>query len=66
MVRLPEGKVINDMKWDFESTRIIVACESGDVFEMKKPNKSMIDKNRETYEITDYPMNHWQMKMMEE
>ena len=66
MVHLPEGKVINDMKWDFDSTKIIVACESGDVYELRKPEKDAIDRNRETYELFDYPMRHWQMKMMEE
>jgi hypothetical protein len=66
MVHLPEGKVITDMKWDFDSTRIIVSTDTGDVYELRKPEKDQIDRNRETYEITDYPMNHWQMKMMEE
>ena len=66
MLRLPENNLINDMKWDQNSTKIIVACQSGYVYEISKPNKERIN-NSETFEIelADTSYRVWKMKMME-
>jgi WD40 repeat protein len=50
MMRLPEKTQINDLKWDQNSTKIIVACNSGFVYEINKPNKERIN-NTESYEV---------------
>lgn len=66
MLRLPEKNDINDMKWDQNSTKIIVACNSGYVYEINKPNRDKIN-NTESFEIQLSEVQHrvWKMKMME-
>lgn len=66
MLRLPENNEINDMKWDQNSTKIIVACQSGYVYEISKPNRDKIN-NTESFEIQLADCQHrvWKMKMME-
>jgi len=66
MIRLPEKSQINDLKWDQNSAKIIVACQSGFVYEINKPNKDRIN-NTETYEVQLSDTTHrvWKMKMME-
>lgn len=55
---------INDLKWDTTSQRIIIATESGYVYEIDKPDPSKLNTN-DSYLIEDYPMRSWKMKMME-
>ena len=66
MMNLPEGSLINDLKWDQNSTKVIIACESGFVYEINKPNKDKIS-NTESFEVQleDHPHRVWKMKMME-
>ena len=66
MMKLPEGSLINDLKWDQNSSKVIIACESGYVYEINKPNKDRIN-NTESFEVTlaDHPHRVWKMKMME-
>ena len=66
MMHLPEGHFINDLKWDSNSTKIIVACETGHVYEISKPAKEKIN-NTESFEVLlkDHPHREWKMKMME-
>lgn len=66
MMHLPEGHLINDLKWDSNSTKIIVACESGHVYEITKPAKEKIN-NTESFEVLleNHPHRSWKMKMME-
>jgi WD40 repeat protein len=55
---------INDIKWDTTSSRIIVACENGYVYEIERPDPANLDTS-DSYHIADYPMRTWKMKMME-
>ena len=66
MLNLPEGSLINDLKWDQNSSKVIIACESGYVYELSKPNKDKIN-NTESFEVllADHPHRVWKMKMME-
>ena len=66
MLYLPEGSLINDLKWDQNSSKIIVACESGYVYEISKPNKDKIN-NSESFEVqlSDLHTRVWKLKMME-
>ena len=66
MLYLPKGSLINDLKWDQNSSKIIVACESGYVYEISKPNKDRIN-NSESFEVqlSDLNTRVWKMKMME-
>ena len=64
LVNLPDDSQVNDLKWDNNSQKIIVCCESGYVYELNKPVKGQIN-NKETYQVDDYPMRVWKMKMME-
>jgi hypothetical protein len=50
MLRLPENSQINDLKWDQNSTKIIIACQSGYVYEINKPNKERIH-NEASFEV---------------
>jgi len=58
--------LINDLKWDANSSKVIIACESGFVYELSKPNKDRINNN-ESFEVTldRHPHRVWKMKMME-
>ena len=66
MMKLPEGSLINDLKWDQNSSKIIIACETGFVYELNKPNKDRIN-NTESFEVelANHPHRVWKMKMME-
>jgi len=66
MLRLPAGHLVNDLKWDANSKAVIVACESGYVYELKKPDKEKIN-NTESFEVPldKHPHRVWKMKMME-
>ena len=66
MLKLPEGSLINDLKWDANSAKVIIACESGYVYEINKPNKDRIN-NAESFEVPleRHPHRVWKMKMME-
>lgn len=66
MMNLPEDSQINDLKWDQNSAKIIIACDSGFVYEINKPNKDKIS-NTESFEVqlSDHPHRVWKMKMME-
>jgi len=55
---------INDIKWNSASNKILVACESGYVYEIERPDPTKLDTN-DSYLIKDYPMRTWKMKMME-
>jgi len=55
---------INDLKWDTSSKHIIVACESGYVYEIERPDPAKLDTS-DSYLIENYPMRTWKMKMME-
>jgi len=63
-VRLPEGAQINDLKWDSQSSKVIIACENGYVYELERPTASNVD-NKESYLVEDYPIKAWKIKMME-
>lgn len=64
MIKLPEKCTITDLKWDSQSTKILVSTDKGRVYEYKKPVANEIN-NKETYLVEDYPYRMWQMKMME-
>lgn len=55
---------INDLKWDTSSKHILVACESGYVYEIERPDPAKLDTS-DSYLIENYPMRTWKMKMME-
>lgn len=61
---LKNCKRINDIKWDTTSSRIIVACENGYIYEIERPDPMSLDTS-DSYHIVDYPMRTWKMKMME-
>lgn len=65
IIYLPEGSLINDLKWNAASTKIIVATESGYVYEITKPPRDF--DNSETFELKleGHPHRVWKMKMME-
>ena len=63
IVYLPENQKINDLKWDAKSSKIIVCCDSGYVYEIEKPSADF--DNSESYEWKCDFKNVWKMKMME-
>ena len=66
MLKLPDGSLVNDLKWDANSSKVIIACDSGYVYELSKPNKDRIN-NTESFEVAldRHPHRVWKMKMME-
>ena len=64
MLKLSDCKRINDLRWNAESTKILVATESGHVYEIERPDPAKVDTH-DSYLIENYPMRRWQMKMME-
>lgn len=64
LVQLPESPCVTDLKWDGTSSKILVSCASGWVYELPKPNPANI-QNRETFLVEDYPMRSWKIRMME-
>jgi len=66
MMHLPQGSLINDLKWDGNSQKVIIACETGFVYEISKPLKEKID-NTESFEVQldSHPHRVWKMKMCE-
>ena len=52
------------MKWDNTSTKVLVCCANGYVYELEKPNPTTVD-TKDTYLVEDYPMRAWKIKMME-
>lgn len=61
MYKLEAG--INDCCWDTTSSKFLVGCKDGRVYEIQKPNKNKID-TKETY-LVELECRHWQIKMME-
>jgi len=64
LVQLPDASCVTDLKWDGTSSKILVSCANGWVYELPKPNPANIN-NRETFLVDDYPMRSWKIKMME-
>jgi len=68
MVKLPERNEtvpeITDLKWDTTSSKVLVSCKNGFVYEVNKPNPLDVN-NKETYLVENYPMKEWRIKMME-
>ena len=64
LLNLTGSKRINDLKWDSSSQRILVACESGYLYEIERPDPAKLDTS-DSYLIENYPMRTWKMKMME-
>lgn len=64
MIKLSEDSKINDLRWDSGSNHVIVGCQNGKVFEIKRPKDSEID-NSETFLVDNIPIKEWQIKMME-
>ncbi len=54
---------VNDARWHKDSKRVLVACESGKVMEVLRPDKSKID-TKASYLVT-LPTRGWTIKMME-
>jgi hypothetical protein len=55
---------VTDLKWDGTSSKILISCKNGYVYEMNKPNPLDVN-NKETYLVENYPMKEWKIKMME-
>jgi len=64
LIHLKECKKINDLRWNSESTKILISTESGFVYEIERPDASKLDTN-DSYLIENYPMRTWKIKMME-
>ena len=64
LLQLPKEALINDIKWDSQGSKILVACENGFVYEIQRPDPAKV-KCTDTYLIEDYPMRAWKIKMME-
>jgi hypothetical protein len=66
MVKIPSETPtqINDIRWDSDSSNLLVGCSNGYVYEISRPRAQDID-NTETF-LTDYvPIRSWKIKMME-
>ena len=55
---------INDLRWNKESTKVLITLDSGKIVELTKPLRENVD-NHQTYIIEDLPRKEWTMKMME-
>ena len=64
MVKLPEGAIVNDLRWDSHSANVLVGCQNGIVYEIRRPRNNEID-NSETFLTEDIPIRIWKIKMME-
>lgn len=38
LVCLPEGAIVNDMKWNSASSKVLLCCDNGYVYEVEKPS----------------------------
>jgi len=54
---------INDCTWNSTSTKFLVGCKNGVVYEITKPEKNKID-TKESFEV-ELNMRMWKIKMME-
>ena len=61
MIQLESG--INDFTWNTSSTKILVACKNGRVYEINRPEKEKLDV-KESF-LVELETRYWQIKMME-
>jgi len=54
---------INDLRWHKDSKRILIACETGNVIEIMRPDKTKLD-TKASY-LVELPTKMWTIKMME-
>jgi len=64
MIKLGDDALINDVKWDSNSSNLLVGCQNGHVYEVRKPKDNEIDNN-ETFLVDNIPIRDWKIKMME-
>jgi WD40 repeat protein len=66
LIQIPSSSPtkITDLRWDANSTKILVSCTNGKVYQFERPNPKDID-NHETYLMTSFPYREWKIKMME-
>lgn len=55
---------MNDMRWDSKSENLLLGCQDGHVYEIRRPKTSEID-NSETFLTDSIPIRSWKIKMME-
>jgi WD40 repeat protein len=66
LVKIPSQTptTITDLRWDIKSSKVLVGCSNGRVYQFEKPNPKNID-NHETYLVENLPYREWCIKMME-
>lgn len=66
MVQIPSQTPtqITDLRWDSNSSRLLVACANGRVYQYERPIPKEID-NHETYLVSTLNFREWRIKMME-
>ena len=64
MTSLPNQSQITDLRWDSNSTNILVGCANGHVHQFQRPMARDVD-NHETYLVANLPHKEWCIKMME-
>jgi hypothetical protein len=66
MVQIPaEGPItVNDMRWDSDSSNLLVGCSNGFIYEVSRPRAQDIE-NTETFLTDVVPIRQWRIKMME-
>lgn len=74
MIRLPEDalatklqpgeSLINDLKWDTNSSHLLIGCMNGKVYEVKRPKLNEVE-NSESFLVDNIPIKEWTIKMME-
>lgn len=65
LIKLPdETTTINDLRWDSGSANVLICCQNGRVYEIRRPTPSEVD-NTETFLVDNIPIKEWRIKMME-
>ncbi len=63
-VKLPDDSGVNDFKWNQDDNSIIFGCNTGYVYEIRRPKPNEID-NKDSYQWINPDMKTWRIKIME-
>jgi hypothetical protein len=63
-VKLPEKTGITDFKWNPDDNSVIFGCDTGFVYQVRRPKSSEIN-NKDSYLWEEAEITTWRIKMME-
>jgi WD40 repeat protein len=63
-IKLPDEAKINDFKFCDDDQHILFACQNGNVYRARRPNKKEID-NADSYLWENPPLDTWTIKLMD-